>query len=89
MMPFNDAEDVVDKDDLNTQKQLLSTEDNGVVKGSAKSKSSDVRLKLTRERTVDLHQHRAPALISSWPSNRTSPACRSPNPERPFPSPDF
>ncbi|KAH3879102.1 hypothetical protein DPMN_003003 [Dreissena polymorpha] len=44
MMPFNDAEDVVDKDDLNTQKQLLSTEDIGVVKGSAKSKSSDVRV---------------------------------------------
>ncbi|KAH3806285.1 hypothetical protein DPMN_134604 [Dreissena polymorpha] len=44
MMPFNDAEDVVDKDDLNTQKQLLSTEDKGVVKGSAKSKPSDVRV---------------------------------------------
>ncbi|XP_052212072.1 uncharacterized protein LOC127831123 [Dreissena polymorpha] len=40
----NDAKDVVDKDDLTTQKQLLSTEDKGVVKGSVKSKSSDVRV---------------------------------------------
>ncbi|KAH3879818.1 hypothetical protein DPMN_003725 [Dreissena polymorpha] len=37
-----DAEDVVDKDDLNTQKLLLSKEYNCLVKGSTVSKSSDV-----------------------------------------------
>ncbi|KAH3879432.1 hypothetical protein DPMN_003335 [Dreissena polymorpha] len=80
-----DAEDVMDKDDLNTQKQdslqsvtelykpmqcahrlilqcahrliqlLLSKEYNCLVKGSTVSKSSDVGLTLTREKTEDLH----------------------------------
>ncbi|KAH3879441.1 hypothetical protein DPMN_003344 [Dreissena polymorpha] len=51
----NDAEDVVDKNKLNTQKQLLSTEDKGVVKGSAKSKSSNVRV--TQSSHVLVLQH--------------------------------
>ncbi|KAH3893062.1 hypothetical protein DPMN_017202 [Dreissena polymorpha] len=39
----NNAEDVVDKNDLNTQKQMLSTDDNYLVNISPVSKSSDVR----------------------------------------------
>ncbi|KAH3897950.1 hypothetical protein DPMN_022146 [Dreissena polymorpha] len=31
---------------------------------------------------------RAPALVSSWPSISTSPACRRSSHGRPFPSPD-
>ncbi|KAH3805588.1 hypothetical protein DPMN_133893 [Dreissena polymorpha] len=42
LSPDKDAVDVVDKNDLNTQKQLLSTEDDCLVKGSAVSKFSDV-----------------------------------------------